>query len=196
VTIRPDAFDGELRIVAASATTWALTAPLRWIGTKGDSFTVPEAFVTDFATVPRVLVWKTLPYGPYTRAAVLHDWLLTQLAEWQAQVDRGGGMAGQDWPTAEPPANSRDCDGIFRRVMEDLGVSWLTRWQMWAAVRLAACFNSRREYGRQFAKDAPAVLGLMLLSAPFVLPGMVGVTISLALSWPFTRTARARAGAS
>jgi hypothetical protein len=122
---------------------------------------------------------------------VLHDWLLVSLAEWDQKrhdFSRGGYVSF-------PPANSRDADGIFRRVMEDLGVSWLTRWQMWAAVRLAACFNSRRAYGRQFGKDAPAVLGMLLLSVPFVLLGVIGVLISLGLSWPFTRTARARAGA-
>lgn len=194
MTIRA-AFDSELHIAAAGPVTWGLTAPLIWTGTKGDSFVVPTGFVTDFATVPRMLVWKTLPYGPYTRAAVLHDWLLTRLAEWSEQW---GTPAGRDPANPDrvnwPPANSRDCDGIFRRVMEDLGVPWLTRWQMWAAVRLAACFNSRRAYGRQFAKDAPAVLGLLVLSVPFVLPGLIGVCISLALSWPFT-SHRHRAGA-
>lgn len=186
MTVRPDAFSGQLYIVSDSATTWALTSSLTWTGTKGDTFTVPVDFVTDFATVPRVLVWKTLPYGPYTRAAVLHDWLLTQLAGW----DRALRADPDKPPLYDLPANSRDCDGIFRRVMEDLGVSWLTRWQMWAAVRLAACFNRRRAYGRQFGKDAAKVLGMLLLSVPFVLPGLIGVCISLALSWPFTKLRR------
>jgi hypothetical protein len=191
MTIRPAVFNDQLRIVSTSATTWALTAPLVWTGTKGDTFVVPTGFVTDFATVPRALVWKTLPYGPYTRAAVLHDWLLVSLAEWWNEYQNGGpdgrGNPEMALPAWQPPATSRDADGIFRRVMEDLGVSWLTRWQMWAAVRLAACFNSRRAYGRGFGKDAPAVLGMLLLSVPFVLPGLIGVTISLALSWPFTK---------
>jgi hypothetical protein len=195
MTARPDAFDSELHIVAVSPTTWALTSPLVWVGTQGDTLTVPTGFVTDFATVPRVLVWKTLPYGPYTRAAVLHDWLLAELAEWSSGKVVGAqfyqGVAHPIY-LGEPPANSRDCDGIFRRVMEDLGTSWLTRWQMWAAVRLAACFNSRRAYGRQFGKDAAKVLAVLVLSVPFVLPGLVGVAISLALSWPFTKLRRRR----
>lgn len=190
MTDRPaTGFDSELSIRAVTATTWSLLAPLIWTGTKGQTFNVPVGFVTDFATVPRCLVWKTLPYGPYTRAAVLHDWLLTELAahdlRWQGR--RADGVQPGGAFKDEPPANSRDCDGIFRRVMEDLGVSWLTRWQMWAAVRVAALFNPRRAYGRDFGQDAPRVLGILLLTAPFLLPGLLGVLISLTLSWPFTR---------
>lgn len=187
---RPETgFDSELAIRAVSDTTWGLLAPLIWTGTKGDTFMVPVGFVTDFATVPRILHWKVLPYGAYTRAAVLHDWLLEQLGLWEQ-----GRLASGD----VPPADSRDADGIFRRVMEDLGVNWMTRWQMWAAVRLAACFNVRRAYGRDFGKDAAKVIGIALISAPLLLPGMIGVLISLALSAPFSgrrRPAPVQAGA-
>jgi hypothetical protein len=177
MTQRPNGFDSELAIQAASATTWRLLAPLVWTGTKGDAFTVPLGFVTDFATVPRFLVWKMLPYGPYTRAAVLHDWLIEHRIN--AASDR---------------VTSRDVDGIFRRVMEDLGTPWMTRWQMWAAVRLAACFNSRRAYGRAFGRDAAKVFGILIITAPVILPGAVGVLISLALARPFAgRPASARA---
>jgi len=184
-------FDSDLAIRGTGPTTWGLLAPLIWTGTKGDQFAVPVGFETDFATVPRFLAWKVLPYGPYTRAAVLHDWLLTELA---ARTHDGKPMV----PENQIPANSRDCDGIFRLAMKDLGTPWLTRWQMWAAVRLAACFNHRRAYGRQFWRDAPAVFGMMLISAPFVILGATGVLISLALAWPFDRLqrpARARAHA-
>jgi len=181
-TPRPDAFDSRLSVQEASDDTWRLIAPLIWTGTEGDTFTVPVGFVTDFATVPRFLIWKIRPYGPYTRAAVLHDWLLVELAKWwqsDPYLDDDGNPTGL-------PANSRDIDGIFRRAMQDLGVSWLTRWQMWAAVRLASCFNSRRAYGRQFWRDAPAVFGILLASAPILLPGALGALISLILAWPFT----------
>src|SRR3954470_12268074 len=102
--------------------------PLVWTGTKGDTFVVPTGFVTDFATVPRFLHWLVSPYGAYTRAAVLHDWLLVELAAWtktQAMHSPGSGHGPQ------PPANSHDTDGIFRRVMQDLGVPFIQRWIMW-----------------------------------------------------------------
>lgn len=163
-------FDSELSIEAASPTTWRLTRPLVWTGER-DTFTVPAGFVTDFATSPRFLHWLVLPYGPYTRAAVLHDFLLTALATWESK----------DRPVGVMLANSRDTDGIFRRAMRDLGVSWAKRWTMWAAVRAAACFNPRRAYGRDFHKDALKVAGVALATGPVILPGAIGVLISLGL---------------
>lgn len=182
MTIRPDAFSDQLRIVSVTATTWALTMSLSWTGTKGEAFVVPAGFVTDFATIPRFLHWEVSPYGAYTRAAVLHDWLLVSLATWTSEW---GTPQGRDPVNPDrlkwPPANSRDCDGIFRRVMEDLGVPWAKRWTMWAAVRWASLFNSRRAYGRSFLRDLPAVLGMTVLALPVSLPGVIGVLISLGL---------------
>lgn len=176
---RTTGFDSQLAIIAETATTWRLLAPLVWTGTKGDTFRVPMGFVTDFASVPRFLHWLVSPYGAYTRAAVLHDWLLVSLAKWSQGEMTSDGISGT------PPANSRDCDGIFRRVMQDLGVSWPKRWIMWSAVRAAALFNSRRAYGRHFLADSPKVFGMFLLAAPIILPGAIGVLISLALARPF-----------
>ena len=180
-------FDSDLSVRGVTAALWSLLAPLIWTGTKGDTFVVPVGFVTDFATIPRFLHWLVSPYGAYTRAAVLHDWLLTELAAFAGRQRRG--LTGdQAWP---PPANSRDCDGIFRRVMQDLGVPWAKRWAMWSAVRWAALFNADRAYGRRFAADAPIVIAVSIVALPVVLPGAAGVLISLALArllaWPTTR---------
>lgn len=182
--IRNGAFDSELSVIADGPSRWMVLTPLIWTGTKGDTFSVPVGFVTDFATVPRFLHWLVSPYGAYTRAAVLHDWLLVELAAWWHEYRDGGpseiGNPEMVMPNNLPPANSRDADGIFRRVMEDLGVPWAKRWTMWSAVRLAALFNSRRAYGRQFGRDAVRVFGMALLAGPVVLPGAVGVLLSLA----------------
>jgi hypothetical protein len=179
---RDNGFDSELCITAQSATTWKLLAPLIWTGSKGDTFCVPVGFTTDFATVPRFLHWLILPYGAYTRAAVLHDWLLVSLAAWQERHDDPVVRAPIDGSDDEPPANSRDTDGIFRRVMQELGVPWAKRWTMWAAVRTAALFNHRRAYGRQFERDVFKVAVVAVAAVPFVLPGALGVSISLALT--------------
>jgi hypothetical protein len=163
-------FDSDLSIQAASPTTWRVIAPLIWTGREDDTFTVPVGFLTDFATVPRFLHWLVLPYGAYTRAAVLHDWLLTEL-----DARDGSGT----WDTA--PANSRDTDGIFRAAMRDLGVGWAKRWTMWAAVRWAALFNPRRAYGRAFLKDSPKVLGISLaILATGVIP-LAALAVLIAL---------------
>jgi hypothetical protein len=43
--------------------------------TTGTTYTVPRGFVTDLASVPR-LFWSVFPTcGPYTAAAVVHDYL-------------------------------------------------------------------------------------------------------------------------
>jgi hypothetical protein len=94
-----------------SPNLWRLTEPLIYEGTYQE-FVVPESFVTDFASVPKLLTWLVPPYGLYTKAAVLHDYLLQS-----RMVSRS------------------DADGIFRRAMRELGVSFLRRWMMWAAVR-------------------------------------------------------------
>ena len=159
-------FDRDLAIRAVTATTWVLTEPLTWTGTQGDTFTVPGGFITDLATVPRFLHWLTLPYGAYTRAAVLHDWLI------ETRINN---------PDRALRVTSRDVDGIFRRVMFELGVSWTKRWTMWAAVRDAALGNPRRAYGRAFGRDAARVAGIALLAGPVMLPGVVGVLISLSV---------------
>jgi hypothetical protein len=161
---RAPGFDSELSIRAVGPTTWMLLAPLIWTGSQGDTFRVEVGFVTDFATVPRFLHWVVLPYGAYTRAAVLHDYLIEERI---------------NHPDPALRVTSRDVDGIFRRVMQDLGVPWIKRFTMWAAVRAASLGNPRRAYGRQFLRDAPAVIGMALLAAPVLLPGVVGVLVSL-----------------
>jgi hypothetical protein len=158
-------FDGELAVEATGATMWSLTRPLVYTGTRGDTWTVPAGFTTDFASVPRLMHWLTLPYGGYTRAAVLHDYLL--------------GLIGH--PDPATAVSSRDADGVFRLAMQELGVPWLKRWSMWAAVRAAALFNRRRAPGRQFWRDSPAVLLITLGAVPLLLPGVLGVVLSLGL---------------
>jgi hypothetical protein len=157
-------FDSDLSVIGRTATAWTLTSPLIWTGSQGDTFTVPVGFVTDFATVPRFLHWLVLPYGAYTRAAVLHDYLIEERI---------------NHPDPDMRVPSRDVDGIFRKVMEELGVPWTKRWTMWAAVRAASLFNSRRARGRQFVRDLPKVAGMALLTSPVILPGVVGVLLSL-----------------
>ena len=77
---------------------------------------VPAGFVTDFASVPKILWWCFPPTGFYAKAALLHDWCyfhgpILGLTRWEA-------------------------DAIFRRQMKRDGVGWRTRWTMWLAVRL------------------------------------------------------------
>lgn len=63
-------------------------------------YVIPSGFVTDFASVPRVLWAIFPPFGPYTKAAVLHDWLYQLGKATRAEADRAflDAMAELDVP--------------------------------------------------------------------------------------------------
>ena len=42
---------------------------------SGDRIQVDLGFVTDFASVPRILWWALPKWGVYGNASVIHDWL-------------------------------------------------------------------------------------------------------------------------
>lgn len=75
---------------------------------------VPAGFVTDFASVPRLLWPLFPPWGRYGKAAVMHDYL------YQAQ-----------------PCSRALADLMFLRGMQVLGVGRVTRYAMYGAVRAA-----------------------------------------------------------
>lgn len=144
-----------LVIEQTGAEHWRLIASLTYEG-RSQMFLVPPGFLTDAATVPRVVSWLFPRHGIYTRAAVLHDWLITD---------------GRD------QVSSRDADAIFRRVLRELEVPFLRRWLMWAGVRWGALGNPGRR--AEWRKDAPLVLLISLLALPvLVLPvAFVGLAL-------------------
>lgn len=89
--------------------------------------TVPEAFMTDFASIPR-LFWTILPpWGKYSPAAVVHDFLY-----WSKMVRR------------------KEADQVFLILMQRLGVATWKRRIMYRAVRIFGGFrygknNKKRE---------------------------------------------------
>lgn len=108
-------FTGRPLVVAAvDDRTWELVEPLVYHG-RDDVLVIPAGFRTDFATVPRILQWIVPRTGRYSAATVVHDWLIESRT-----VPR------------------RDADGVFRRVLRELGVPVLLRWLMFAAVRFGA----------------------------------------------------------
>jgi hypothetical protein len=133
--------------------------PTVYVGAR-QMFTIPDGFTTDLASVPRIF-WSLLPPdGRYEKAAVLHDWLCTELA----RARREGG---------HPPATARDTDALFRRVMREAGVSFVTAWIMWCGVRWGALLNPARRAG--WWADAPLVLLITLLMLAVVVLGLLAV---------------------
>lgn len=163
----PFADHSRVVVEQVSDNTFCLHEPLIYHG-HYETFTVPAGYVTDFASVPRPLVWLIPTYGKYTQAAILHDYLITD---------------------AQPARliTSNDTDGVFRLVMQELGVPFSRRWLMWCGVRLGAIGNPRRRKGS--LSTLPKVLLISLLALPFILTGVVGVSISLLLGMLTNATA-------
>jgi hypothetical protein len=124
---------------------------------KREQYVVPVGELTDFASVPRPFVWFIPTYGRYTKAAILHDHLCRLSAE--GRFDR------------------RDADGVFRQAMRVLGVPFLRRWIMWAAVRWGALVTP--EGRRGWWRDVALVLFITLLVLPVVGPAALVIVVTL-----------------
>lgn len=144
-------FKNDLVLKSYGDNTWQLVSELTYEA-RDENFILSPGFITDFATVPAPLTWLIPTYGRYTKAAVVHDYLCDCL---NSRMD-------------DPPANGRDVDGIFRRIMEELGVPFPRRWLMWCGVRWGALFNPARRAG--WYKDLPIVLLISVISLPIMAP--------------------------
>lgn len=92
--------------------TWVLLAPLACESGRIGVVVVPEGFVTDFASVPRLPLAYFLAGGLAHAAAVIHDWLYTT-----HQTDRA------------------TADAVFEDAAKACGVSSWRAWIMWLGVR-------------------------------------------------------------
>lgn len=173
MTFEPDRLD--LREAGPDAPyDWLLTANLTWTGTfrGGTGCLVVEAsddapFKTDLASVPRWMTWLFPPYGNYTKAAVLHDYLCQNVGQTHIVCLPGSplGGPGRATPAGEhrplPVGDRSDADEVFREAMRELGVPGPRRWLMWSAVSwktVAASLWPGRGTKRR-ARTAGAVVG-------------------------------------
>lgn len=67
---------------------WTLDARLVYASDLIGVVEVPEGFVTDFASVPRILGVYDLEGGRCNKAAVVHDWLYTTQRVTREQADQ------------------------------------------------------------------------------------------------------------
>jgi hypothetical protein len=157
-------FESDVVVREIGADTWKLVEPIRYRGNT-QHFEVPAGFETDFASVPTAFVWLVPKYGRYTKSAILHDFLCEESKA--GRFDRD------------------DADGIFRRTMRELGVSFLRRWIMWAAVSSATRSIDLRH--RRFDRFwSWRFLQLVSVAVPatlfFLVPALV-VTVWNAVFW-------------
>lgn len=154
----PDA-EVEVREQRDDPRNWTVMREIVYDG-ESDRFVVPGGDDTDFASVPRLFVWLLPRYGAYTKAAILHDHL------WRKEVPRG---------TISLP----EADAILRRAMRELGVSFLQRWMMWAAVRLGALTKPGGR--KRWLRDSWAVLPVLVVALPVVIPPAIAIALGLLL---------------
>lgn len=149
------------RVLVRQATEedWSLEEELVYQG-RTERFVVPRGTLTDFASVPRVFAWLVPKYGLFTAAAVLHDHLV--------RVERPAGRI-----------SAVDADGLFRRAMRELGVPFLVRWFMWAAVRLGSLTDPGGRPG--WLRDLPRVLLVTIVALPVIALPSVAVLLGLAV---------------
>jgi hypothetical protein len=136
---------------------WETLRALPYHATTED-FEVPVGERTDFASVPRVFVWFIPRYGRYTKAAILHDYLCG-IAVPAGRISR------------------IEADGIFRQAMRELGVPFLRRWIMWAAVRLSALTNPAGR--KKWWTEAWRVALVAAVALPAITPAAAVIVISL-----------------
>lgn len=167
-------YGSDIVVTPLDATRWQLLGPVCYAG-ETDRFIIPENYITDWATIPRVVVWLFPRFGNHAKAAILHDYLLTDALP-----------AGR--------VTSVDADGLFRRAMRELGVPPVKRWLMWAGVRWGALFNRRRRDG--WWRTAPGVLAISVPALVLVLlPAIVvGIGILLYGAAEFVATGGRRKG--
>lgn len=150
---------GRVLVEPISPTLFRLEEEVRYVGDV-DEFIVPKDYVTDFATVPRVAVWLIPRFGSFTKAAILHDFLLTHCLE-----------AGR--------VSSVDADGLFLRALRELRVPAYRRLLMWTGVRWAALFSKKRRPGwlRTFPKVMLGTVAFLLS----ILPPLAILVVALAV---------------
>jgi len=120
----------DVRKVEGEDALWELLATLAYAGKYAAQVEVPAGYVTDFASVPRLL-WVLFPQsGRWDKAAVVHDYLITdELVKYGAVV------------------SSAQVDAEFRAALQACNVGWVRRWLMWSGVRWAAVASKVRRPG-------------------------------------------------
>lgn len=123
------AYLGELDVRDLGNYSVRLLEDLTYHRVTGEVITIPRGFVTDYASVPRLL-WNIIPpHGPAAKPAVIHDFLYSK------QGDIGNGH----------PVRSRlECDLIFLEVMSLLGFKLWKRRAMYRGVRIGGWYGWRK----------------------------------------------------
>jgi hypothetical protein len=112
-------FKGDLIVKSVGDRSWQIIEPFYFYfdeKDKSNGVVVPAGFITDFASVPRILWSIYPPTGRYSKATVIHDYLYS-----------AGKSMGYD---------RKFCDKMLLNGMEALDVGFFVRLPMYIGVRL------------------------------------------------------------
>jgi hypothetical protein len=158
-------FDGKLYLVLLEnrdspavqdgRSLWALQRALTYRAgeARDELITMPAGFVTDLASIPR-LVWSIFPPdGPWVKAAVVHDFLYyTQGTGIWGRADRHRGVE------REKPYTRAEADRILHEAMLDLGTKPFSRFAIYAAVRIGGAYGWAHKHRHARPHPAPSSL--------------------------------------
>ena len=103
----------DLQVIPGDPLNWLVAQDFQYVTDAGITISISKGLKTDLASTPRI-VWNIYPpFGLYTGAAVVHDDLYTK-----GLFDRA------------------TCDGILLEAMRTEGVSWISRYIIYDAVRM------------------------------------------------------------
>jgi len=118
------------------AITQTSVDPGRWrldeelvVTSRGWTLVVPRGFLTDLASIPRVLWWLIAPSELSIAAPIVHDWLYE--AGGRIRASHVGYPA---WGVEQRFARS-DADAFLYDLAAQAGVWWWRRWLAYKAVR-------------------------------------------------------------
>lgn len=115
--------------IRAGRALWAVQRALEYqAGDDPDELIiVPPGFVTDLASVPRV-VWSFYPPdGPWAKAAIIHDFLYATRGTGEWHTHRG--------ITRTVPYSRKEADDILKEAMADRKVGTWEQGVIWSSVR-------------------------------------------------------------
>lgn len=139
--LRTDCYDPENEIGDGE---FLVVSPLVYEASSGSKYAVPMGFITDFASIPKLV--RLMPgfdvNGRSRAAAVLHDFLYSSHGfVCDQSKDAGYQVTHQHLTRAQ-------CDALFREALLSLGVGRGVAYSMWLGVRTGGwMYWKKREDG-------------------------------------------------
>ena len=169
--------------LVADSVEYVLEEPVRYVHWDGRSWIVPDPrlplddvdFTTDLASIPGFAAWLVPKDGRHTPAAIVHDAMILGPGDSKQYL-------GIPDDVAVPPA---EADEIFRAGLHYLGVAFVRRWLMWAAVTIRTLAAGRRpaDLVRLIAVPLLLLFGALAVPDAFDVPGLVDLPGSWVLRW-------------